>query len=159
MTERDNGQTAETDGAISENAVVMRRCPFRTGAWQCRMWRQAKERHAMCDIHRRALLAGVHDLPGMLAIMVIEREIERKAKRLDDALSIDDLKRYRLAMLEDGCSSEEALMKVANYPFHWRPIAECWHLLTGQPLPECFVPTPDTHVEAPALPPDHGGAP
>lgn len=127
--------------AVSDDAIVLRQCPFRTGAWQCRLWRQARLRGAMCDLHQRSLRDGVRDLPGMLAVLIQLREEARADRSIEDALSLDDLRRYRLAMLEDGCSAEEALTHVQCPPFHWRPIEECWHLLTGQSLPVAVTTT------------------
>lgn len=138
MTERDNGQP---EAVVDDRAIVFRQCPFRTGAWQCRLWRQARQRDAMCDMHQRSLREGVRDMPGMLRVLLEEREIARGARAIEDLLSDDDLKIYRQAKWDDGCSHEEALARVADYPFHWRPIAECWHLLTGQPLPPSYSPT------------------
>lgn len=126
---------------VSDEAIVLRQCPFRTGVWQCRLWRQSKASGAMCEAHRRSLRDGVRDLSGMLGILLELRETARAERTIEDALSLDDLRTYRRAMLEDGCSSEEALTRVSCYPFEWRPVEECWHLLTGQPLPPNYSPT------------------
>lgn len=126
---------------VSEDAIVLRQCPFRTGAWQCRLWRQARLRDAMCEVHRRGLRNHVSNAAGMLAVLVELREESRSEQTIEDALSLDDLVVYRRALRVDGCSHEEALTKVTSRPFHWRPIEECWHLLTGQPLPPGYSPT------------------
>ena len=122
---------------LDPDAVVLRQCPFRTGAWQCRLMRQAKAAQAFCEVHRQSLRDQVRDLPGMLAVLLAHREEAQATRRPEGELPLEQQKAWRLAQLVEGVSAEEAFDRIGYRPFHWRSVEECWQLLTGQTvLPE-----------------------
>ncbi|MGD9850133.1 MAG: hypothetical protein AB7T38_02580 [Nitrospirales bacterium] len=122
----------EAAEAIDPDIVVFRQCPFRTGAWRCRLHRQAKAKEAWCDVHRQGLRDAVRDLSGMLAIMLEQRAAVQASRRPEEELPLAQQKAWRLAQWVDGLTPEQAFDRLGCRPFHWRPIEECWHLLTGQ---------------------------